>query len=79
MEKATDVHALQLTSVGLLRCSGNVCTIPDGAKWTGKAAARCRDDVSPGVNLCEAPPELLVHQYLNRLDDLDWHGNLLSL
>ena len=65
--------------MGLPWCSGNVCTIPDGAKWTGKAAARCRDCVSPAVNLCEAPPELLVHQYLNRLDAADWRGNLLSL
>ena len=31
------------------------------------------------VNLCAAPPLLLVHQYLNRLDPLDWQGNLLSL
>ena len=60
-------------------CSGNVCTIPDGAKWSGRAAARCRDCISPGVNLCEAPPRLLVHQYLNRLDPEDWRGNLLSM
>ena len=35
--------------------------------------------MSPGVNLCNSPPELLVHQYLNRLDAIDWRGNLLSL
>ena len=64
---------------GCPACSGNVCTIPDGAKWSGRAAARCRDCVSPAANLCEAPPRLLVHQYLHALDAQDWRGNLLSL
>lgn len=56
-----------------------MCTIWDGAKWCGKAAARCRDCVYPDVNICEAPPHLWVHQYLNKLDPVDWAGNLLSL
>lgn len=31
------------------------------------------------ANLCERPPRLLIHQYLNHLDPYDWQGNLLSL
>ncbi|BDA47547.1 hypothetical protein COCOBI_10-3950 [Coccomyxa sp. Obi] len=55
-----------------------LCTIPEGYKWARRACARCRDCLSE-VNLCEAPPRLLIHQYLNHLDKEDWRGNLLSL
>ncbi len=52
--------------------------MPEGAKWAGRAAARCRDCVSAD-NLCAQPPQLLIHQYLNHLDPENWQGNLLSL
>ena len=60
------------------RCSLDLCTIPEGYKWARRASARCRDCLSE-ANLCEAPPRLLIHQYLNHLDKDDWRGNLLSL
>ena len=30
-------------------------------------------------NLCVEPPQLLLHQYLNRLDPVEPEGNLVSL
>ena len=59
-------------------CRESICSVPLGATWSAKAAGRCRDCVSPR-NLCAEPPQLLLHQYLNRLDPVEPEGNLVSL
>ena len=59
----------------------NLCNIPEGARWADKAAARCHSCLPEEAhsNLCQDAPELLIHQYLNRLDPDNPQGNLLSL
>ena len=52
--------------------------MPVGSVWAAKAAGRCRDCQS-AQNLCADPPQLLIHQYLNRLDPDDPLGNLVSI
>lgn len=61
--------------------STSLCNIPEGATWAGKAAARCHSCLADEahINLCQGAPELLIHQYLNRLDPDNPQGNLLSL
>lgn len=51
----------------------------EGAKWAARAATRCRDCLAAAENLCDAPPRLLIHQYLAELDASNPAANLLSL
>lgn len=66
---------------GCMPIRTNLCNIPEGARWADKAAARCHSCLPEEAhsNLCQAAPELLIHQYLNRLDPDNPQGNLLSL
>ena len=65
--------------VHLALCRQSLCSIPQGALWAERAAARCRDCVDGSSNICEAPPQLLIHQYLHRLDAENPAANLISL
>ena len=62
----------------LLHSRYGLCNVTIGSKWAARAAARCQDCVSDH-NICASPPQLLIHQYLNRLDEDDWRGNLASV
>ena len=77
-ESASLLPVLSTKRHGHCCCRDGICSVPVGSVWAAKAAGRCRDCQS-AQNLCANPPQLLIHQYLNRLDPEDPLGNLVSI
>ena len=56
----------------------SLCTSQETMRWLEVAARNCIS-CQTGRNVCERPPLLLFHQYLDALHPKLWRANLLSM